>query len=594
MTQKLELIEKIEKGASVAIVCEQYGVKKQTVSDIRKGKEKLIKYAALYCVDASSSKKGTVKNRKHMKTGKNQALDAAVMKWYVQKRSSGVNVRGVELLAAATKLATHLGYTEFTGSEGWLWRFRNRHGLFNEILHGEAGDADTASVAPFREKLRRLMSDEGLALSQIYNADETGMFWRSIPKNTQVRRGEDKSKGKKSSKERLSVLVGCNATGMHRLKLAVVGKSKNPRAFRGINIEQSLPVVYYNSKKAWFNQAIFTDWFLSYFVPAVRKYQEEVLKIAPDDVRAVLILDNAPAHPSEEKIVSRDGKIKVLYLPPNTTSVIQPTDQGVICAMKRHYVRRYLNEVLAVIEDDESEVDIRGERTLANIKNYNIRSAIYNFAAAWQDFKVPVLSNSWKRLVADEDTEVNFEGCQAEDFLRMLQRGGEVSTSIEDVTDWLDELDLDPGYEVLSEADIVTSVVAGEEEESSDKEETMKVPKVKLSTLRTYDDALIDYSSYSQLPEMAHHYGNLRMIRELIIKEQHMGGSQTKISSFFGPCHPIQDGAPASHSPPLMGTPPVSEDQTNADTCCSHSPITPEDDVQDANRAELMIISVSD
>ena len=28
--------------------------------------------------------------------------------------------------------------------------------------------------------------------------------------------------------------------------------------------------------------------------------------------------------------------------------------------------------------------------------------------------------------------------------------------------------------------------------------------------------------------------------------------------------------------------------------CCSHSPITPEDDVQDANRAELMIISVSD
>ena len=34
--------------------------------------------------------------------------------------------------------------------------------------------------------------------------------------------------------------------------------------------------------------------------------------------------------------------------------------------------------------------------------------------------------------------------------------------------------------------------------------------------------------------------------------------------------------------------------QTNADPCCSHSPITPEDDVQDANRAELMIISVSD
>ena len=84
VVQKLELIKNIENGASVAGVCKQYGVKKQTVSNIR-----LMKYAASYCVDASSSKSGKVKTRKHMKTGKDQALDAAVMKWYVQERSMG-------------------------------------------------------------------------------------------------------------------------------------------------------------------------------------------------------------------------------------------------------------------------------------------------------------------------------------------------------------------------------------------------------------------------------------------------------------------------------------------------------------------------
>ncbi|CAK8691374.1 unnamed protein product [Clavelina lepadiformis] len=285
--QKLELIKKLEKGASVASVCDQYGVEKQTVSDIKKSKDKLLKYATSYCVDAASSKGGKVSNRKHMKMGKEQSLDAAVMKWYVQQRSSGVNVRGTELIAAAAKLATSLGLTDFKGSDGWLWRFRNRHGLFNEVLHGEAGDADTASVAPLREKLTKMISDAGLTLSQVYNADETGIFWRSIPKNSQVRQGEEKTKGKKTSKERLSVLVGSNATGTHRLKLAVVGKSKKPRAFKGLNVERDLPVVYYNSKKAWFNSAIFTDWFFSHFVPATRKYQEEVLKISPDDVRAV-------------------------------------------------------------------------------------------------------------------------------------------------------------------------------------------------------------------------------------------------------------------------------------------------------------------
>ena len=189
-------------------------------------------------------------------------------------------------------------------------------------------------------------------------------------------------RGKNPARKDCQVLVGCNATGMHRLKLAVVGKSKNPRAFRGINIEQSLPVVYYSSKKAWFNQAIFTDWFLSHFLPEVRKYQEEVLKIDPDDVRVVLVLDNAPAHPSEEKLVSHDGKIKVLYLPPNTTSVIQPMDQGNnMC--HEEALRTPLPEWgLDGYRGCSTEVDIRGEYTLANIKNYNIRSAIYNFAAA--------------------------------------------------------------------------------------------------------------------------------------------------------------------------------------------------------------------
>ena len=43
--QKLELISKLEGGASVEHVCEVYGIKKQTVSDIRKNKDKLIQFS---------------------------------------------------------------------------------------------------------------------------------------------------------------------------------------------------------------------------------------------------------------------------------------------------------------------------------------------------------------------------------------------------------------------------------------------------------------------------------------------------------------------------------------------------------------------
>ena len=50
VNKKLELISKLEGGASVKSVCEEYGVKKQTVSDIRKNKDKLLVFSVKYNV----------------------------------------------------------------------------------------------------------------------------------------------------------------------------------------------------------------------------------------------------------------------------------------------------------------------------------------------------------------------------------------------------------------------------------------------------------------------------------------------------------------------------------------------------------------
>lgn len=77
-----------------------------------------------------------------MKEGK----DNAMMKCYVYKCLSGMSACGVEILAAASKLANHLGIKNFKSINGWLWHFRNCHGLFNVQVCGEAADADTASI----------------------------------------------------------------------------------------------------------------------------------------------------------------------------------------------------------------------------------------------------------------------------------------------------------------------------------------------------------------------------------------------------------------------------------------------------------------
>jgi len=49
----------------------------------------------------------------------------------------------------------------------------------------------------------------------------------------------------------------------------------------------------------------------------------------------LLLIDNAPGHvvDEEERALSN---VKVEFLPPNTTSKIQPMDAGIIAAFKRH------------------------------------------------------------------------------------------------------------------------------------------------------------------------------------------------------------------------------------------------------------------
>ena len=90
-------------------------------------------------------------------------------------------------------------------------------------------------------------------------------------------------------------------------------------------------------------------------------YQNNVLRIAPEEVKALRLLDKAPAHTDEEKLVSADGKRRTMFLPPNTTSIIQPMDLGVIVSCKRLYQRKYLDEVLVVIEEKEDlEENTRG------------------------------------------------------------------------------------------------------------------------------------------------------------------------------------------------------------------------------------------
>ncbi|KAG7171901.1 Tigger transposable element-derived protein 7-like 17, partial [Homarus americanus] len=165
----------------------------------------------------------------------------------------------------------------FNTSAGWLFNFRSRHCLVNRKVVGEFASADKGSVEPFRKHL--------LLVSQIYNADETDLFWKAPPSNTQAYRHETHVAGRKMAKDRVSILVCANADGTHRLKMMVVGKANKLHALKKYHEHLTSDILYKGNKTGWFTRDIFHTWFHSHYVPVVIKYQVEVLGISRDNNR---------------------------------------------------------------------------------------------------------------------------------------------------------------------------------------------------------------------------------------------------------------------------------------------------------------------
>jgi hypothetical protein len=160
--------------------------------------------------------------------------------------------------------------------------------------------------------------------SDIYNADETALYWRqglSVGMHTR------KQKGRKIIKERVSLLLCTNASGTEKRKLLCIGKASSPRSFghrRTWNINNKIPVISEAQKKAWMDTRIWTEW-LHTWVEELRRQGRRIL----------LLYDNMSAH--KDPALSN---IELHALPPNTTSVLQPLDQGIIAASKGKYKTR--------------------------------------------------------------------------------------------------------------------------------------------------------------------------------------------------------------------------------------------------------------
>ncbi|XP_059047573.1 tigger transposable element-derived protein 1-like [Achroia grisella] len=157
----------------------------------------------------------------------------------------------------------------------------------------------------------------------------------------------------------------------------------------------------------------FEEWFTKHFIPEVKQYCSNN-NLA---YKALLILDNAPGHPV--RIADIDPQIKVVFLPPNTTSLLQPMDQGVIASFKAYYLRRTFSQAVKANENDGMEL-----RDFW--KSYNILQCVKNIATSWDEPSES--STSTDQPNVDEITT---------DIVHLANRLPDIAVTTDDIDDLL-------------------------------------------------------------------------------------------------------------------------------------------------------------
>lgn len=273
LEDKAAIIAQVDKGRKKMEIADEFGIACSSLSTILKSKASIL----------GALGNGACARNKTVNAAAFPDVDKAVFAWFCEQRANKVPLSGRILQQKALNFACVLGHDNFKGSPGWLSRFKARHDIVAKVISGEAASVDPVATSSWLLTNQEVL--DKYELSDIYNADETGLFYEMLPSKTLDLKGQ-KCHGGKLSKRRVTILLCASMDGTDKRPLLVIGRSKKPRCFKG---NRTLPVQYTANGKAWMTRAIFGSW-LEAFDADMRRQGRSVC----------LFLDNCSAHHIDE------------------------------------------------------------------------------------------------------------------------------------------------------------------------------------------------------------------------------------------------------------------------------------------------------
>ena len=298
--------------------------------------------------------------------------------------------------------------------------------------------------------------------------------------------------------------------------------------------------------------------------------------------KVVLFMDCAGGHATD---MHYDG-VQVEFLPPNTTSLIQPMDQGVIRAFKALYMRSTMENLISSINEQDETFTMK-----KYWKDYNIATCLGNIQNALKAMKEQTLTASWKKLWPNL-VNLDYEGFTPEEvhhsavdkavkLARLVSTEGFLDMTAEDVNALIDAHEsplTDEDLEEMTRSASEEEVEAGSEEDEDIEErgltlhnmqEMFNVAKELKKSAQEFDDNMV------RAVEFCNRVDEVMATYKGIFVQKKKQRSQLPITMFLTRRQPqeTQERPPAATTPPPAATTPPAAATTPSPSVSTPPPL---------------------
>lgn len=344
----------------------------------------------------SARKKGTA-------TTLSPTAEEGLVEWVNSMRGEGVPVSRLMLQLQALQIAKDIGVPDgiFEGRWSWQQGFLSRHGLSLRAKTRQ-GQKSPAAMEEAAQAFWQEVEDtkRELGVNKVYNADQSGILFEYLPKQTISKKGAKtvwvRCGGK--DKERFTGMFLADSTGKQYDTFYVVktepSKIPEKAAYNYIaqhgfgdklwpamkDAQTQLGVQIYGNSSAWWNSDLSVA-FLDYHF-ASRDEAEPIL----------LLWDDFSAHWTDEvKKHATLLNVHLLKVPPGLTSVCQPADISWFRPLKQRLRRQWVNFLSQQLNDYSAD----GSHGKFELQPPSRREAVTWATTAWKQLGEVVIKSGF-------------------------------------------------------------------------------------------------------------------------------------------------------------------------------------------------------